>query len=144
MTRNPKNSHRDDRYEKWRKLNPELIAQLPNDDAAYILGQCEGYGRWRFAQERRKYFRDHHRLDASTATILTFAVILVGALTLSLVPNSIAKKAGQSSALATTLGFMGGAAASYFGHSAATRYLTQIKLQQSLLNARNQLEQPDE
>lgn len=131
-------TNRDARLKRWRYLPLEFVDKLPHNFSAIILAAVHDDGCNCLVRDRERAIRNQakHRLPENIAGLLTLSAVVIGALSLSLVPYTLARESGRSNALATSIGFVGGGAAAFFAHSAAASYLTQCKLKAQTEQAR--------
>jgi hypothetical protein len=114
---------------------------LPPDVLATIVAAVYHDGRYQLIRDRGNELKRQaqHRLPETLSPVFTLVVVLVGAIGLSLVPYTLARQSGRTGPLAISIGFVGGAAASFFGHAAASQYLAGRALKASTQQARQSI-----
>ena len=120
------------RLDRWLNLSAELMQSLPPDYRAHIFAQLEKQARNQLAIARITEFNSicHRRLSRDLQLCLKLIVLTFGAFTFSMAPHLIAMQSGGGS-VATSIGLLGGALASFFTHASAAEVLTGLKLKQS-------------
>ena len=129
--------NRRSRLNTWRQTKTPLMNQLPQNYREQIMATMDEDGRQQLKSDRLAEFQSicSRRLSPDKENLTTIIVTFIGALTFSVAPQLIASQAGRGP-LAMYAGLVGGAAASFFAHSNATRTLTEMKLKNSTEQAR--------
>lgn len=133
--------NKDERYERWLKIEPNLFRQLPEEHQNYMLQMVEEHGRKKLAQTRTEEFNSWRKNRLSPTGKLPFQIVVtvIGALTFSLAPGLIGKHSGRG-IFAISMGLVGGATASYFAHENAAKVLAGQKLKQSTRRVKKNLD----
>ena len=129
--------NRRSRLNTWRQTRIPLMNQLPPNYREQIMATMDEDGRQQLKSDRLAELQSIclRRLSPDKENLTTIIVTFIGALTFSVAPQLIASQAGRGP-LAMSAGLVGGAAASFFAHSNATRTLTEMKLKNSTEQAR--------
>ncbi|MBO3458992.1 hypothetical protein G7B40_010240 [Aetokthonos hydrillicola Thurmond2011] len=128
------------RLEHWRKIPQTILKQMPGYDRVQIMAAIEEYAEHNLAKSQiAKYnaVRDR-RLSRNQRQIAQFIVIIAGSLTLSIVPQLLAKQAGRGP-LAISAGLIGGGVASFYAHANASKVLVGMKLKTETENTRKSI-----